>query len=215
MRVILRHVGRLPYSIDVCDHVWTHQMRPNMPIEMLSSYCEGVRCPRCLGGSDILVEKVAPDVLGAPAAGRHGIYIASKTVHASRWRYLRDNGLMPIVSTWIDEAGAGESQSLEDLWRRCILESATAEVLVIYREHGEILKGAFVELGAALAAGVPVLAVGIEELSVSSNAGVRPFLDLKDAMAEAGRIIDENRALLAQRLSGSQGARLGQAPPIA
>src|SRR5271165_2948629 len=42
------------------------------------------------------------------------IYIASRTVHAEKWRRLREDGF-PIVSTWIDEAGAGQSQCLSNL----------------------------------------------------------------------------------------------------
>jgi hypothetical protein len=90
---------------------------------------------------------------------RRGIYVASKTAHAALWRDLRSKG-MPIVSTWIDEAGVGESADLADLARRCIEEASGAAVLVVYCEAGEVLKGAWVEIGAALAHGVPVLSVG-------------------------------------------------------
>lgn len=88
-----------------------------------------------------------------------GVYTASKTVHAPLWKQWRDEGV-PVISTWIDEAGPGESTSLEDLWVRCVAEASRARLLVVYRESGEVLKGAFVEVGAALASGVPVLAVG-------------------------------------------------------
>lgn len=93
---------------------------------------------------------------------RRGIYIASKTTHAERWRALRTDGL-PIVSTWIDEAGLGESASLADLWRRNVLEAANAAALIVYHEPGETPKGALVEIGAAIACGVPVLWVGPQD----------------------------------------------------
>jgi len=87
------------------------------------------------------------------------IYVASKTKHARRWVALRDTGV-PIVSTWIDEAGPGESVSLQDLWVRCITEASTADAVLLYTEPGDGLKGALVEVGAALAFGVPVYVVG-------------------------------------------------------
>lgn len=90
------------------------------------------------------------------------IYIASKTVHAPRWRELRAAGL-PINSSWIDEAGKGESASLSNLWIRCINEARSADCLIAYREPGEVLKGAFVEIGAALGEGKRVFLVGFQE----------------------------------------------------
>ncbi len=114
-----------------------------------------------------------------------GIYIASKTRHAARWRFLRDQVGEPIISTWIDEAGAGESADLADLWRRCILEASTAEVLILYRESDDVLKGGWVELGAALASGVTVFAVGIEEFTIAHDKRIRHFPSMKEAIAAA------------------------------
>lgn len=116
---------------------------------------------------------------------RRGIYIASKTKHADRWRFLRDKVGEPIISTWIDEAGVGETEDFSDLWRRCILEASTAELLIIYRERDDVLKGGWVELGAALASGVPVFAVGIEEFSIAHDTRIRHFPDMKAAIAAA------------------------------
>lgn len=116
-----------------------------------------------------------------------GIYIASKTKHADRWRFLRDQIGEPIISTWIDEAGPGESRDLSDLWRRCINEASTADVLIIYREAGEELKGAWVELGAALASAVKVFAVGIEEFTVARDSRIRHFPSMKQAIAATRR----------------------------
>jgi hypothetical protein len=121
----------------------------------------------------------------APVPHRRGIYIASKTKHADRWRFLRDKVGDPIISTWIDEAGAGESNDLADLWRRCILEASTAEVLILYREPEDVLKGGWVELGAALASGVTVFAVGIEEFTIAYDKRIRHFPDMKAAIAAA------------------------------
>lgn len=124
------------------------------------------------------------DVLCAP---RSGIYVASKIRHAPTWRAMRAEGI-PIISTWIDEAGPGESKDLANLWDRCVNEAASARVLLLYRLPEETLKGAFVELGAALKAGVPVCAVGIEEFTVSHAAGITHYPNL-DAALEAARLI--------------------------
>lgn len=121
------------------------------------------------------------------AAGRRrrGVYTASRTHHAARWRALRDAGV-PVVSTWIDEAGAGESTSLVDLWRRCVAEASSAATFVLYHEPGDDpLKGAFVEAGAALAAGVPVFVVGHPPGSWVNHPLVRRYADLDSAMRAA------------------------------
>ncbi|REJ98752.1 MAG: hypothetical protein DWQ35_00435 [Planctomycetota bacterium] len=90
---------------------------------------------------------------------RNGIYLASKMRHAAKWRELRDQGL-PVICTWIDEAGEGESASLEDLWLRCIGEASNAACVILYAEPDDVLKGAFIEVGAALSSGVPVYVIG-------------------------------------------------------
>lgn len=120
-----------------------------------------------------------------------GIYIASKTKHADRWRFLRDQIGEPIISTWIDEAGPGESSDLSDLWHRCILEASSADILILYREPGDALKGAWVELGAALASGVIVYAVGIDEFSVAHDKRIQHFPDMKAAIAATRRTGDK------------------------
>lgn len=89
------------------------------------------------------------------------IYVASKT--------FRLDGF-PVHSTWIDEAGQGETLDWADLWRRCVSEAATATALVVYAESTDVLKGALVEVGAALAAGRPVLPDFAESAAVLDDA---------------------------------------------
>ena len=112
---------------------------------------------------------------------RGGIYTASKTKHADKWKAYRSQGY-PVISTWIDEAGEGESSCLADLWRRCIEESANAAALVLYAEPDDVLKGAWTELGAALACGVPVFAVGIEKFTVANHVGITHCATIDEAM---------------------------------
>lgn len=108
------------------------------------------------------------------------VYIASKSAHGARWRTLRAAGF-PIISTWIDESGDGETKSWSDLWRRCVSEAAAADFTILYRHPGEYLKGALVEVGAALAAGKQVIIVGCGDLSFRFHPNVIQALDLRDA----------------------------------
>lgn len=87
------------------------------------------------------------------------IYFASKVKWAHKWRALREAGI-PINSTWIDEVRNKQSLSLPDLWTRCVNEAKSAKAVILFVETGEILKGALVEVGAALGNGVRVLVVG-------------------------------------------------------
>jgi len=90
---------------------------------------------------------------------RHGVYFASKVKHAHRWQALRAAGV-PTASSWIDEAGEGQTADYVELSERCLREIAEAKVLILYCEPGEILKGALLEAGAALMAETPVYLVG-------------------------------------------------------
>ena len=114
------------------------------------------------------------------------IYTASKTKHAAIWRRYREQG-WPIISTWIDEAGVGETLCFNDLWKRCIKEASAADVTIVYREGEDVLKGAFIEIGAALASGKLVFFVG-DPVGCGSFAhyyGVTLFSDLDDAFRRA------------------------------
>lgn len=92
---------------------------------------------------------------GRPAGGtRAEIYVASRASIQERsamWRQLRDDGV-PIISSWIDEAGPGQTASMEKLWERIQQEVAQCCGLILYAEQGDLpLKGAFIEAGMALA----------------------------------------------------------------
>lgn len=113
------------------------------------------------------------------------IYIASKTRHAARWQTLRAQGYN-IISTWIDEAGKGESKDLRDLAIRCIDEAKSADRVILYASENDILKGALMEVGAALACNVPVYVVGMSE-SFETALNQHPLwfdcLNLKEALS--------------------------------
>jgi hypothetical protein len=115
---------------------------------------------------------------------RPTIYTASKTQHAEKWKALRASGVN-VISTWIDEAGPGESSCMIDLWKRCVTEASGADALIVYAEQGDILKGGYVEVGCALANGVPVFVVGPVQGSWVNHPMVTACADLAETVATA------------------------------
>ena len=65
-----------------------------------------------------------------------------------------------MISTWIDESEPGQTSDFTSLASRCIAEASRADYVLLYCEPGEVLKGALIEAGAALASGKRVLCVG-------------------------------------------------------
>jgi hypothetical protein len=93
---------------------------------------------------------------------RAGTYIASRALpeRAARWKHLRDVDGWHIVSSWIDEAGEGETADFAELWLRIEAEVKSAERVIVYAEEGDFpLKGAYLEAGIAIAVGIPVFVV--------------------------------------------------------
>jgi len=90
------------------------------------------------------------------------IYVASRASVPERgamWRKLRDAGA-PIISSWIDEDGPGQTQDFGELWTRIAREVTSADGLILYVEPDDFpLKGALVEVGMALAVERPVYVV--------------------------------------------------------
>lgn len=119
-----------------------------------------------------------------------GIYMASKAVHGPVWEELKMLGY-PICSTWIHESDQGETNDWVDLWSRCVREASAADALIVVRHSGEILKGAWVEVGAALSNDIPVFAVGCEEFSVRHHPKFRVCSNLEDALFFAFRTYNE------------------------
>jgi hypothetical protein len=117
------------------------------------------------------------------ASNKPTIYTASKTKHAEKWRGMRASGYR-VISTWIDEADEVGVIDFADLWTRCLAEASISDVTLVYMEPGEVLKGALAELGAALASGRKVFAVGPVEASGTwfNHPGVTRFASWEDAM---------------------------------
>lgn len=102
-----------------------------------------------------LMKKSTPSNVGTYVVSR-----ASLPDRVAAWRRLRDVDGYKITSTWIDEAGPGESRDLPDLWIRIDNEIRRSERLVLYVEMEDFpLKGALVEVGIAIAHQVPIRVV--------------------------------------------------------
>ena len=88
------------------------------------------------------------------------IYVASRASIPARsimWKQLRIDGWQ-ITSSWIDEAGEGETEDFTELWDRIMREIGAARKLVLYAEQDDFpLKGAILEAGIALGMGKPVI----------------------------------------------------------
>ena len=101
---------------------------------------------------------------------RHRIYVASKTRHVGLWLDTRRQGV-PIISTWIDEAGPDDTPDFAELWVRIQMEIGSATRLVFFAEAEDVhgLKGGFIEVGMALMHGLPVYVVLSPEIRVDGR----------------------------------------------
>lgn len=83
-------------------------------------------------------------------------YVASKTRHAEMWKKLRARGLT-VTSSWIDEAGEGETGDYKELWDRIEREVRGSDALLFYADGSDSgWKGAFFEAGIAVGHGIPI-----------------------------------------------------------
>ena len=111
-----------------------------------------------------------------------------------------------VLTTWIDEAGEGETDDLGELWSRIRAEIEASRALVLYLRPGDFpLKGALIEVGMALAMGKPVhVAMRGVEVEPRSMRPIGSWLhhplvtrylgenDLDDAMRAATASGDQN-----------------------
>lgn len=90
------------------------------------------------------------------------LYVASRASLPQRpamWRGLRERGWR-ICSTWIDEAGPGQTADFGDLWTRIEGEISACTGLIFYAERDDFpLKGALVEVGMAIGMRKPIAVV--------------------------------------------------------
>lgn len=112
------------------------------------------------------------------------VYVASKSKYGPMWQRARAEyeGKIEINATWIDEYEDGATEDWPGLWNRCIHEAGAADFLVAYHEPGEEWKGAFIEIGAALAHRTRILLVGDPPGSWKAHPFVRRFISVYDAL---------------------------------
>tara|TARA_B100000508_G_scaffold111285_1_gene89526 strand:+ start:180 stop:545 length:366 start_codon:yes stop_codon:yes gene_type:complete len=86
------------------------------------------------------------------------VYVSSKLKHKDMWLGRREEGL-PVISSWIDGEKIEGGYALDMMWERYLTEISEARYIIVYVEPGDILKGALIELGAALYKNIPVYVV--------------------------------------------------------
>lgn len=117
-----------------------------------------------------------------------GIYVASKIRHAPIWRQFRSEGFL-IISSWLDapwiDAGVvPTSEQLTSIWKDVIDEVKACSAVIVYAEPGDVLRGAYVEAGAALACGKPVYVIGSVEGDWLHHPLVKRFERVLDAIVD-------------------------------
>ena len=100
------------------------------------------------------------------------IYIASKIIHAPKWRQLRENNI-PIISKWIDiEKPKTTNKKIINnwytfLWNTCINDVNQCTHFILYNEKNDRpLAGTLVELGVALQTNKIIYAVSDNEYEI-------------------------------------------------
>lgn len=98
------------------------------------------------------------------------IYSASKIWHNTKWLALRDVWGYNIISRWINVpcgtegnmTGAKIFTPAEKavLWQECDFDARTADMMVVYAERDNEMRGALVEMGIAMGNGKPIYVIG-------------------------------------------------------
>jgi hypothetical protein len=92
------------------------------------------------------------------------VYTASKISTAALWRELdRSWPHVHFHARWLKHNFKGTTDRQEyarAFWREDEIDVQCADTLIVYAKEGEHLQGALVEVGMAIAFGVPVIAVG-------------------------------------------------------
>jgi len=127
-----------------------------------------------------------------PQCASVAVYVASKSALGPMWQMWRDAWAVElprvrVVSSWIDMSGEGEGLD----WPAFIDEAKSCDLLIALHRTDDEWKGAFVEIGAALAGGAQVVVLGsppgswVEHPNVfrSTVVGYDPGMALIDYLA--------------------------------
>lgn len=94
------------------------------------------------------------------------VYVASKLKHATKWKRLRkawEKDNIWIVSRWIEQAAQEDTAGSFDFkvfWSVDQEDVSRSDVVLVYGESGEDLRGALVEAGMGIAYGKMLIVVG-------------------------------------------------------
>ena len=95
------------------------------------------------------------------------VYPSSKVKHAPMWRELQNtvphvffNARWPYLAKYENDI---DHDGFRDLWIECKQDVMSADAVLLYVEEDEILKGALVEVGIALANNIPIIFVAEEK----------------------------------------------------
>lgn len=130
------------------------------------------------------------------------VYPSSKVKHAPMWRKFQQE--VPHVffnARWIKRAEKEsdlKNDDFRDLWKECQQDIQDSDVLLVYAEDGDHLKGALVEVGMALASNVNVLLVtSVEDKHVYGTwmhaDGVEWATTIEEAMDLLYRMTDKGK----------------------
>lgn len=101
----------------------------------------------------------------------HRVYVASKLWHWEKWlkweeKYVHD---VMIISRWINVMRHHKTEDevvrwttpgyARRGWEMNYQDICTADVVIVYAEH-DVLRGALIEIGMAIAEGKPIILVG-------------------------------------------------------
>lgn len=99
------------------------------------------------------------------------VYIASDIRHAQKWINMRSivYPSVVIVSTWIDFLKDGEpaqvsEEIIKQSWDNNLMDLFLCDVLVLYVERGDSMRGSCFEAGVAFSAGKRIIYVGEQEV---------------------------------------------------
>lgn len=116
------------------------------------------------------------------------LYTASKLCHAGKWRALcAASRHVQCHARWLKHCAMGTPDTAEhaaEFWLQDEQDVRDADAVLVYAEAGDRLRGALVEAGIAIAAGIPVIVVGDhpDYGTWQHHPGVRRTADLKQAL---------------------------------
>jgi hypothetical protein len=119
------------------------------------------------------------------------VYPSSKVKHAPMWMKLQTKVPHLFLNArwlkWAERKNSLNTNDFQALWKDCQEDIGTSDVLILYTEEGDVLKGCLVEVGMALANGIRVIIVASESNRLSygtwvHNDSVKWVTSMIDAM---------------------------------